>query len=129
MQAIVVDRNGFLRAINHTATGADQIRGLVYLDAFVPEDGECVLDLRSHEQVLEMRQQIQTTGDGWKVAPIPAEVFNVNSHDCAWVNTQCTPQSLACFEEPIRLRGGLARITTTSDVDELPHYVGIPDRV
>jgi pimeloyl-ACP methyl ester carboxylesterase len=94
----------------------DQIRALLYLDAFVPEDGECVLDLRSHEQVLEMRQQIQTTGDGWKVAPIPAEVFNVNSRDCAWVNTQCTPQSLACFEEPIRLRGGLARIQDVTHI-------------
>ena len=49
----------------------DQIRALLYLDAFVPEDGECVLDLRSHEQVLEMRQQIQTTGDGWKVGSHP----------------------------------------------------------
>ena len=27
----------------------DRIRALVYLDAFVPEDGECVLDLRSQE--------------------------------------------------------------------------------
>jgi hypothetical protein len=55
-------------------------------------------------------------GDGWKVAPIPAEVFNVNSHDCAWVNAQCTPQSLACFEEPIRLRGGLARIQDVTHI-------------
>jgi pimeloyl-ACP methyl ester carboxylesterase len=94
----------------------DQIRALVYLDAFVPEDGECLSDLRSHEQVLEMRQQVQTTGDGWKVAPIPAEVFNVNSHDSAWVNAQCTPQSLACLEEPIRLRGGLARIQDVTHI-------------
>jgi hypothetical protein len=28
---------------------------LVYLDAFVPEDGECLSDLRSHEQVLDWR--------------------------------------------------------------------------
>jgi hypothetical protein len=63
-----------------------------------------------------MRQQVQTTGDGWKVAPIPAEVFNVNSHDCTWVNAQCTPQPLACLEVPIRLRGGLARIQDVTHI-------------
>jgi hypothetical protein len=69
-----------------------------------------VLDLSSRLQALETRQQAQTTGEGWEVAPSPAEVFNVNSHDSAWVNAQCTPQSLASVQEPIRLRGGLARI-------------------
>jgi hypothetical protein len=54
--------------------------------------------------------------DGWKVAPIPAEVFNVNSHDSAWVNAQCTPQSLASLEEPIKLRGGLARIQDVTHI-------------
>ena len=29
-------------------------------------------------------------GEGWKVPPIPAEVFNVNETDRDWVNDQCT---------------------------------------
>ena len=40
---------------------------------------------------------------GWNVPPIPAERFNVNLGDAAWVNAQCTSQSIASFEEHIRL--------------------------
>jgi len=94
----------------------DRIRALVYLDAFVPEGGECLFDLLPQEQVQGTRQQVQASGDGWKVAPIPAEVFHVNPHDCAWVNAQCTPHSLACFEERIKLTGGLGRIQDVTHI-------------
>jgi pimeloyl-ACP methyl ester carboxylesterase len=82
----------------------ERIRAMVYLDAFVPEDGECVFDLHSPERARQMRLQAQMAGDGWNVSPIPAERFNVNPRDAAWVNAQCTAQSIASFEEHIRLR-------------------------
>jgi hypothetical protein len=47
---------------------------------------------------------------GWKVPPIPAEVFNVNAADRDWVNRQCTMQPLATFEQRIRLSGGGGKI-------------------
>jgi pimeloyl-ACP methyl ester carboxylesterase len=81
----------------------ERIRTLVYLDAFVPEDGECVFDLLSQEWVEQIRLGAQTAGAGWNVPPIPAEHFNVNSRDAAWVNAQCTSQSIASFEEHIKL--------------------------
>src|SRR5262249_1057557 len=81
----------------------ERIRTLVYLDAFVPEDGECVLDLHLPERAQQMRVQAQTAGDGWNVPPIPAEHFNINLRDAAWVRAQCTSQSIASFEEHIRL--------------------------
>ena len=79
-----------------------RIRSLVFLDAFVPEHGHCLTDYApiTDEQLT----------DGWKVAPIPAEVFGVNPGDRAWVDRQCTPQSIACFRQPIELTGQLARI-------------------
>ena len=80
----------------------ERIRALIYLDAFVPEDGECLFDL-SPERAQQMREQAQAAGDGWNVPPIPAEHFNVNPRDAAWVNAQCTSQSIASFEEHIRL--------------------------
>jgi pimeloyl-ACP methyl ester carboxylesterase len=80
----------------------ERIRTLVYLDAFVPEDGESLFDL-APEHARHMRLQAQTTGSGWNVPPIPAESFNVNPRDAAWVNAQCTPQSIASFEERIKL--------------------------
>ena len=47
-------------------------------------------------------------GDGWKVPPIPAEVFNVNAADRAWVDQQCTMQPLATFQQPLTLSAGTA---------------------
>ena len=82
----------------------ERIRTLVYLDAFVPEDGECVFDLLSQEAAEQLRLSAQTVGAGWNVPAMPAERFNVNSRDAAWVNAQCTFQSIASFEERIKLR-------------------------
>ena len=94
----------------------ERIQALVYLDAFVLENGECLFDLVTPEQVQGMRQQAQAAGDGWKTAPIPAEAFGVNARDAAWVNAQCTPQPLATFEERIKLTGGIARIPDITHV-------------
>jgi pimeloyl-ACP methyl ester carboxylesterase len=81
----------------------ERIRSLVYLDAFVPEDGECVFDSLPPELAQQIRTSAQTAGSGWSIPPIPAELFNVNPRDAAWVNAQCTFQSIATFEERIRL--------------------------
>jgi len=88
---------------------ADRIPGriahLVYLDAFVPETGKCLHDCLPEEQRVMQLELCVQVGDGWKVPPIPAAVFNVNAVDRAWVDTQCTPQSLATFQQPV-LRTG-----------------------
>jgi len=88
---------------------ADRIPGrisrLVYLDAFVPRDGQCLYDLLPEEQRALQQNLTREIGDGWKVPPIPAEVFNVNAADRAWVDSQCTMQSAATFTQPLRLTG------------------------
>jgi len=63
-----------------------------------------------------MREQANTSGGGWRVDPIPAEVFAVNSRDAAWVNAQCTPQPIACFEQRIHFTGGLGRIQDVTHI-------------
>jgi pimeloyl-ACP methyl ester carboxylesterase len=104
----------------------ESIRALVYLDAFVLEDGEALIDLLPPEQVVGMRQGAQAAGDGWKVNPIPAEAFNVNQADCAWVNRQCTPQALAAFEERIKLTGGLNGIKDVTHILATGYVDGSP---
>jgi pimeloyl-ACP methyl ester carboxylesterase len=94
----------------------ERIRALVYLDAFVLEDGECLFDHVGAEGVRATREQVKTTGDGWKVDPIPGEVFQVNPRDRAWMNAQCTTQSLACFEQRIKLTGGGDRVRDVTHV-------------
>jgi len=84
---------------------ADRIRALVYLDAFVLEDGESLHDALPPDQRNMQLELTQKHGDGWKVPPIPGEVFNVNAGDLAWVNRQCTVQPLATFQQPLKLEG------------------------
>ena len=79
-----------------------RIRSLVFLDAFVPDHGQSLLEFApvSAEQLI----------DGWKCRPISAEAFGVNPADRAWVDRQCTVQPLACFSQPAEMTGGLERI-------------------
>ena len=83
----------------------DSIAALVYLDAFVLESGQSLHDTLPPEQRALQLELARDVGDGWKVPPIPAEVFNVNEADRAWVDRQCTMQPLATFQQPLTLNG------------------------
>jgi pimeloyl-ACP methyl ester carboxylesterase len=84
----------------------DRIGALVYLDAFVLEDGQSLHDALPAAHRDAQVDLARRVGDGWKVPPIPAEAFNLNPADRAWVDRQCTMQPLATFQQPIRLSGG-----------------------
>jgi pimeloyl-ACP methyl ester carboxylesterase len=88
----------------------DRIGALVYLDAFVLENGQCLHDTLPPEAKNAQLEGASDTGDGWKVPPIPAEVFNVNANDRDWVSRQCTVQPLGTFQQPLRLTGAIDRI-------------------
>ena len=90
-----------------------RLRALVYLDAFVLEDGQSLHDTLPPAQRNLQLEAAARDGEGWKVPPIPAEVFNVNANDREWVNRQCTVQPIATFQEPLKLRG---RIDPTTEV-------------
>ncbi len=81
----------------------DRIGALVYLDAFVLEDGQSLYDTLTPSQRNMQLEATRRDGEGWKVPPIPAEVFNVNANDLEWVNRQCTMQPLATFQQVIKL--------------------------
>ena len=88
----------------------DRIRALVYLDAFVLEDGESLTQHLSDIQYKQFIEGAKAVGEGWKVPPIPAEVFNVNSADLDWVNRQCTMQPIETFQQRISFTGGIKKI-------------------
>lgn len=81
----------------------DRLRALVYLDAFLLENGQSLHDTLPLEQKNQQLEVTQRDGEGWKVPPIPAEVFNVNAQDREWVDRQCTVQPLATFQQAITL--------------------------
>jgi pimeloyl-ACP methyl ester carboxylesterase len=89
----------------------DRIAALIYLDAFLLEDGECLHDLLPEEHRELQLSLANEYGEGWRVPPIPAEIFNVNARDRDWVDRQCTPQPLATFQQPLRRTGGASPIS------------------
>jgi pimeloyl-ACP methyl ester carboxylesterase len=81
----------------------ERLRALLYLDAFILENGQGLHDVLPPELAAGQRQEANDKGHGWLVPPIPAEVFCVNARDSAWVDRQCTPQSLATFQHRVTL--------------------------
>ena len=74
---------------------ADRLRHLVYLDAFVPSDGQSVADLT------DMARRPRAPDDSWSIPPPPRELDDPGV--TAWWNARRVPQPLATFTEPVRL--------------------------
>jgi pimeloyl-ACP methyl ester carboxylesterase len=92
----------------------DRIRSLVYLDAFVLEDGENQMQHLPPALAERILEGAKNVGEGWKVPHIPAAVFNVNAADREWVDWQCTMHPLAAMEERLRVTGGREKIRNIS---------------
>src|SRR5262249_54302347 len=84
---------------------AAKIRSLVYLDAFVPENGKSLFDYLPVEQSERMRTDAVQNGEGYKVTPIAAARFAVNAEDAPWGDAMCVKQPLATFEQKLALSG------------------------
>jgi pimeloyl-ACP methyl ester carboxylesterase len=89
---------------------SDRVHALVFLDAFVPENGENVLQHVPSDQAAQMAKLTEEIGDGWKIPPIPAEVFKLNQRDNDWVNRQSTMQPIKTFQQPLVLTGGIDNV-------------------
>ncbi len=92
----------------------ERIAALVYLDAFVPEDGQSLHDTLPPEARNEQIDAAKQVGEGWKTPPIPPEVFNVNARDRDWLSRHSTLHPLACFQQPLRLTGAINRIENST---------------
>jgi pimeloyl-ACP methyl ester carboxylesterase len=84
------------------------IASIVYLDAFVPEDGQALIDLGSQG----VRQGIAAAAEKGETTlkPVPAAAFRVNEKDRAWVDAMCTPQPIATFTEKVAVTGAYGRV-------------------
>ncbi|HZT24333.1 MAG TPA: alpha/beta hydrolase [Pseudolabrys sp.] len=88
------------------ATGiADRARSrisqLIYLDAFVPNDGESLYDLLPAQTRAERRSAV----DGWRIAPGPMPQ-DTAPEDLAWCLPRRLPQPAKTFEQKLRLHNG-----------------------
>jgi pimeloyl-ACP methyl ester carboxylesterase len=89
---------------------AEQIGGtigsIVFLDAFVPENGDRPMDLTIRRDAIAALAQKGETS----MPPVAAAAFQVNEQDRAWVDSQCTPHPLATFTGRLTLTGARDRV-------------------
>ena len=97
----------------------DRVRSLVFLDAFVPEDGDTVLGL------LGRPGATATVGAPWLVPP--AERVFDDPAEAAFAVPRRTPQPIGCFTEPVRLSRPLEEyavrrvyVRATADAPDAP---------
>jgi pimeloyl-ACP methyl ester carboxylesterase len=78
----------------------DRVERLIYLDAFVPEDGQSLFGLSG-----DGARSLATAIDGWRVPPraVPADT---PPEDLAWITARRLPQPIRTLEQPLTLRGG-----------------------
>jgi pimeloyl-ACP methyl ester carboxylesterase len=84
------------------------IRSIVFLDAFIPDDGDATLDL-VQPAVQDVIRAALARGD--TTVPVrSAAAFNVNEADRAWVDRLATPQPIRTFTEKLKLTGACERV-------------------
>jgi len=81
----------------------DRIAQLIYLDAFVPRDGQSLLDL--NEPARARMMQLAKTGDGWRVPPNPTPP-DTSPADVEWLSERRVDMPIKCFVTPLKLRNG-----------------------
>ena len=98
---------------------ADRISQFVYLDAFVPRDGESLLSLQPEATRARMVEMARTSGDGWRVPanPMPPDTPQA---DIDWALPRRMMQPLKTFEQPLRLTGAVEKLRRSYIYCSLP---------
>ena len=86
----------------------ERIASLTFLDAFVPADGESLIDISLRPGPSRQLVGAMANG-GLGVPPIPAANFNVNAADRDEVDRKCGPQPIGTLLQRIRLTGARER--------------------
>ena len=87
---------------------SERLASLIYLDAYVPKNGESFFDLVDNERRRAIEQTVRRDGDGWRFPPpqIPSE-SSANSHpsEDLWnrVRSRLVPQPFQTLTQPLRL--------------------------
>lgn len=90
---------------------SERIDALVYLDAFLPQNGDSIFTLNPEAMQLANIKNAGQSG-GFSLPPISTEFIQTNLQDRAWVDRMSTPHPIASQTEAIRLRGNQDKIKT-----------------
>ena len=78
----------------------DRVTQLIYVDAFVPGDGQSLFDLNKVAV-----QKLANSGDGWRVPPNPTPP-DTSPADQEWLRERRVHMPIKCFETALKLQGG-----------------------
>ncbi len=80
-----------------------KLRSLVYIDAFVPDDGRCLIEYLSAKRRASMVKEGEANG---YIDPPAAKLLGVTAPaDQAWVTRRLTRQPYATFSQAVRFEG------------------------
>ena len=81
----------------------ERLAHLVYLDAFLPRDGECLLDFLPPAAREETLARAQAEGEGWYLPPQRSEhPYGITDPaDIAWVRRKFTAHPLKTMQQPV----------------------------
>jgi pimeloyl-ACP methyl ester carboxylesterase len=85
---------------------ADRIARVIYLDAFVPRDGQSLLDLGSPTALKTLPPR------EWKVPPNPLPP-DTSATDAAWIMPRRFAHPRKCLEQGVRLSGAVEKLPRT----------------
>jgi pimeloyl-ACP methyl ester carboxylesterase len=91
---------GGMVATGVAARRPERVAALVYVDAFVPEARQSLIDLLPADAGEAMRARADAEGDGWLVPPNPMPP-DTPEDDVAWASPRRVPQPLATFTQPL----------------------------
>jgi pimeloyl-ACP methyl ester carboxylesterase len=89
----------------------ERLAQVVYLDAFVPEDNQSLVDLLPPERRQAMEDFVRAEGHGWllpRFAPLPwkkivRDMWDVTSdEDVSWILARLKPMPFRAFTDPVQ---------------------------
>jgi pimeloyl-ACP methyl ester carboxylesterase len=93
----------------------ERLAQLVYIDAFVPRDGQSANSLTPPAFVEALLYApAREQGDGWRVPhSVWPRLHGVTDEVADWYASKLTDQSLRCFDQPLQLRGAQPTLPRT----------------
>ena len=89
----------------------DRVGSLIYLDAFMPENGQAVQDLIDPERFAAMRRLADEKGEGWYITPLPAPFWHVHEPEhAAFLDLLSTPHPLATMTQKLVCDGNQMKV-------------------
>ena len=89
-----------------------RVSSVIFLDAFLPEDGQKGIDQNSPESIAAIKAAIER-GEVSRKGP-SAAAFGVLAENQAWVDKMTTPQPIGVSLTPVKLTGARDRIPKRS---------------